>query len=192
MKEKGFRVRLWAEACHKVTILIKPLQILGVFKYSQFECITEPEYNLILFSLLCPEPDCEWKTAMATRSILIFTVISTMKLWGFYFYWFGPGVKGLDPWNARHRGQPNWGCLDCQPIPSPTYSCTEQVAEYGWRKHSFEKMILNFSPEFRWSKLITNPCFSSLTSRGWHQFKSTWGVGVRFGKAHKGHCLLWV
>lgn len=66
MKEKGFRVRLWEEACHKVTILIKPLQILGLFKYRQFECITEPEYNLILFSLLCPEPDCEWKTASVT------------------------------------------------------------------------------------------------------------------------------
>lgn len=48
MKEKGFRVRLWAEACHKVIILIKPLQILGVFKYRQFECIIEPEYGLIL------------------------------------------------------------------------------------------------------------------------------------------------
>ena len=39
-------------------------------------------------------------------------------------------------------------------------------------------MILNFSPEFRWSKLITNPYFSTLTSKGWHQFKSLLGGKV--------------
>ena len=53
-----------------------------------------------------------------------------------------------------------------------------QWEEYGWRKHSFGKMILNFSPEFRWSKLITNPYFSTLTSKGWHQFKSLLGGKV--------------
>lgn len=60
VKEKSRWIRMWGEGWHKVTSLIKPLQILGCFKYRQFECIIEPQP---MFPLLCSEPYWEHKTA---------------------------------------------------------------------------------------------------------------------------------